>query len=77
MQKQQRPSVVFGSDIADSLSCVSKHKVEKLHSLPAASLLSSFICFRLAGRIQHERLKSDFTIDWKHEVLWTNFQEFH
>lgn len=39
-------------------------------------LVSTFVpsvWFRLAERIQHEHLKSDFTIDLKHEVLWNSF----
>lgn len=32
------------------------------------------VFFRLADRVQHEQLKSDFTIDLKHEVLESQFQ---
>lgn len=52
---------------------------EYVNVLVYFSPLSAFftvMCFRLAERIQHEHLKSDFTIDLKHEVLWNNFLDF-
>ncbi|XP_026183308.1 beta-1,3-glucosyltransferase isoform X3 [Mastacembelus armatus] len=43
---------------------------------PAAGwALSSPLLRRLAERIQHEHLKSDFTIDWKHEIALYIWEE--
>ncbi|XP_026225801.1 beta 3-glucosyltransferase b isoform X1 [Anabas testudineus] len=43
---------------------------------PAAGwALSALLLRRLAERIQHEHLKSDFTIDWKHEIALYIWEE--